>query len=80
MYKHLKWNKRVVVGSISSANIKHGKFPFSNLTKSDLVTELLRRGLTEESHKSKQLMEYALALKLCGVNMVPGRVYGNEFK
>ena len=45
-----------------------------------LVTELRGRGLVEESHKSKQLMEYALTLKLCGVRMVPGLLYGDEFK
>ena len=72
--------KKVLDGPIASANIKHGKFPFSNLTKGDLVTELRGKGLIEESHKSKQLMEYALALKLFGVNMVPGLVYGNEFQ
>ena len=45
-----------------------------------LVTELCGRGLVEESHKSKQLMEYALTLKLCGVWMVPGLLYGDESK
>ena len=72
--------KKVLDGPIASANIKHGKFPFSNLAKGDLVTELRGRGLIEESHKSKQLMEYALTQKLCGVKMVPGLLYGNEFK
>ena len=72
--------KKVLDGPIASANIKHGKFPFSNLTKGDLVTELRGRGLIEESHKSKQLMEYALIQKLCGVKMIPGLLYGNEFK
>ena len=62
--------KKVLDGPITSANIKHGKFPFSNLTKGDLVTELHGKGLTEENHKSKQLMEYALTQKHCGVKMV----------
>ena len=72
--------KKVLGGPIASANIKHAKFPFSNLTKGDLVTELCGRGLIEESHKSKHLMEYALTQKLCGVKMVPALLYGNEFK
>ena len=72
--------KKVLDGPIASANIKHAKFPFSNLTKGDLVTELRGRGLIEESHKSKHLMEYALTQKLCGVKMVPALLYGNEFK
>ena len=72
--------KKVLDGPIASANIKHAKFPFSNLTKGDLVTELRGRGLIEESHKSKHLMEYALIQKLCGVKMVPALLYGNEFK
>ena len=76
----MKQEKGDVDGQIVSANIKHGKFPFSNLTKSYLVTELRGRGLIEESHKSKQLKEYALTQKLCGVKMVPGLLYGNEFK
>ena len=45
--------KKVLDGPLASANIKHGKFPFSNLTKGDLVTELCGRSLIEESHKSK---------------------------
>ena len=72
--------KKVLDGPIASANIKHEKFPFSNLTKGDLVTELQGRGLIEESHKSKQLMEYELTQKLCGVKMVPRVLYGNGFK
>ena len=52
--------KKVLYGPIASANIKYGKFLFSNLTKGDLVTDLHGRGLIEESHKSKQLMEYSL--------------------
>ena len=69
--------KKVLNGPIASANIKHGKFSFSNLTKGDLVTELRRRGLIEESHKSKQLMKYAITQKPCGVKMVPALLYGN---
>ena len=76
----MKQKKGGLGGPVASANIKHGKFPFSNLTKGDLVTELRGRGLIEESHKSKQLMEYALTQKLCGVNMVPGLLYSNDFK
>ena len=72
--------KKVLDGPIASANAKHGKFPFSNLAKVNLVTELHGRDLIEESHKSKQLMEYALIQKLCGVKMIPGLLYGNEFK
>ena len=72
--------KKVLDCPIVSANIKHGKFPFSNLTKGDLVIELRGRSLIEESHKSKHLMEYALTQKLCGVKMVPALLYGNEFK
>ena len=48
--------------------------------KGDLATELRGRGLIEVSHKSKQIMGYALTQKFCGVKMVPGLVYGNEFK
>ena len=66
-------------GPVASANIKHGKFPFSNLTKDNIVIELRGGGLIEESHKSKQLMEYALTQKLCGVKMVPELLYCNEF-
>ena len=62
--------KKVLDSPIASANIKHEEFLFSNLTKGDLVTELCGRCLIEESHKSKQLMEYALTQKLCGVKMV----------
>ena len=76
----MKQKKGGLGGPVASANIKHGKFPFSNLTKGDLVTELRGRGLIEESHKSKQLMEYALTQELCGVKMVPGLLYGHEFK
>ena len=72
--------KKVLDGPVASANIKHGKFPFSNLTKGNLVTEVRGRSLIEESHKTKQLMEYALTQKLCGVTMVPALLYGNEFK
>ena len=72
--------KKVLDGPIASANIKHGKFPFSNFAKGDLVTELRGRGLIEESHKSKQIMEYALRQEICGAKLVPGLLYGHEFK
>ena len=72
--------KKFLDGPIASANIKHVKFPLSNLTKGDIVTELRGRGVIEESHKSKHLMEYALAQKLRSVKMVPALLYGNEFK
>ena len=73
--------KKVLDGPVASANIKHAKFSFSNLKKGDFVTELHGRGsIIEESHRSKQLMEYALTQKHCGTKMVPGLLYGNEFK
>ena len=73
----MKQKKGGLGGPVASANIKHGKFPFSNLTKGNLVIKLHGRGLIEESHKR---MEYALTQKLCGVNMVPGLLYSNDFK
>ena len=72
--------KKVLDGLIASANIAYGKFSFSNLTKYIPVTELSGRVLNKESHRSKQIMEYALTQKLCGVKMVPSPLYGSVFK
>lgn len=72
--------KKLLDGPIVSANIKYVKFHFTNLTKDNHVTGLRGRGFIEDSHKNKQLMEYALIQKFCGVEIVPALYYGNGFK
>ena len=56
--------------------MKYGKFPFTDLMKDNLVTELYGRGIIEESHK--HFIENAPTKKICGVKIIPTLFYGNE--
>ena len=72
--------EKVLKGPVTSSNIKIGRFPFTGLSKENLVTELRSRGLIKESYQDKKSMESVLSQELCGTKMVPALRYGNEFE
>ena len=46
--------EKVLKGLFASSNIKIGRFPFTGLSKENLVTELRGRGLVKESYQDKK--------------------------
>ena len=46
--------EKVLKGPVASSNIKIGKFPFTGLSKENLVTELCGRGLIKDSYQDKK--------------------------
>ena len=63
--------EKVLKVPVASSDIKIGRFPFTGLSKENLVTELRGRGLIKESYKDiKKYGEYFITRTLWDNNGV----------
>ena len=49
---------KVLKGPVAPSNIKIGRFPFTKLSKRNLVTELSNTGLIKESYQEKKSKDF----------------------